>query len=53
VTQEQRGGERAWYHGAVTGYLTQAEYAVALAQYEKTGEPVHVLICSDREAEAG
>jgi hypothetical protein len=50
---EERAEQRTWYHGAVTGWLTQAEYAAAMAQYEKTGEPAHILTCNDREAEAG
>ena len=50
---EEQAEQRTLYRGAVNGYLTQAEYARALALHEKTGEPVHMLICNDREAEPG
>jgi hypothetical protein len=31
--QEERAEQRTWYRGAVTGYLTQAEYVEALAHW--------------------
>jgi hypothetical protein len=51
---EEQAEPRTWYRGAVTGWLTPAEYMSSLALHERTGERVVVDHCGpEPEAEAG